>query len=77
MFICKMAMIDVQQKEEGDENPTHECKLCSGNLIQMPKHLIARFKEAILGNNTIITLFRCEECGSEYSLKEIDSKKLK
>ena len=73
MFICDMALIDVQQKEEGNENPTHECKLCSGNLIQMPKQLSARFKEAILGNNSI-TLFQCEECGSEYSLNEIDSK---
>lgn len=73
MFICNMALIDVQQKEDGDENPTHECKLCSGNLIQMPKKLRARFKEAILASNAI-TLFRCEECGSEYSLKEIDSK---
>ncbi len=68
-----MAFIDVQHKEEDDQNPTHECKLCSGNLIKMPKHLSARFKEAILGNNSI-TLFRCEECGSEYSLNEIDSK---
>jgi hypothetical protein len=73
MFICMMALIDVQQKEEGDDNPTHECKLCSGNLIQMPKQLSARFKEAILGNNAT-TLFRCEECGSEYSLNEFDSK---
>ncbi len=73
MFICNMALIDVQQKEDGDENPTHECKLCSGNLIQMPKQLSARFKETILASNAI-TLFRCEECGSEYSLKEIDSK---
>jgi uncharacterized protein with PIN domain len=73
MFICDMALIDVQQKEEGDENPTHECKLCSGNLIQMPNQLSTRFKEAILGNNAI-TLFRCEECGSEYSLNGIDSK---
>ncbi len=73
MFICDVALIDVQQKEEGDENPTHECKLCSGNLIQMPKQFSTRFKEAILGNNAI-TLFRCEECGSEYSLNGIDSK---
>ena len=68
-----MGLIDVQQIGKDDQNPTHECKLCLGNLIQMPKHLSARFKEAILGNNSV-TLFRCEECGSEYSSKEIDSK---
>ena len=60
MFICSMAFIDVQQLGEEDQNPTHECKLCSGNLIQMPKHLSDRFKEKFFGNHTI-TLFQCEE----------------
>ena len=73
MFFYNMALIDLQQNHEDDQSSTSECKLCSGNLVQMPKQLIIRFKEAILGHNTF-TMFRCEECGSEYSLKKTDTK---
>jgi uncharacterized protein with PIN domain len=68
-----MALIDLKQNQEDNQSSTRECKLCSGNLIQMPKQLITRFKESILGDNTF-TMFRCEECGSEYSLKKTDTK---
>ena len=61
-----MTFIDVFQKEEEHVNPTGECKFCSGNLIQMPKHLSDRFKEVLTGVDAK-TVFRCEECGSEYS----------